>query len=198
MLLDLDGRVDLVLDAGPTDIGVESTIVDCTVSPPVVRRAGGLTFDALAAVVPGLRVADAVADVATAQVAPGQLLRHYAPNARLTVYTGAPAAVALRLAGAIRTHVGQGARVGLLAPEEDLLALAPEIAAAAARGRVVTASLGPRHRPDVAAQALFAALRALDASAVDVIVASGPDGSGLGAAVWDRLRRASEGRVVAV
>ena len=197
-LFDLAGRVDLVLDAGPTDIGVESTIVDCTVSPPVVRRAGGVPFDVLAEVVPGLRVAQTVADVATAQVAPGQLLRHYAPNARLTVYTGAPVAVVARLAVEIRRHVGQGARVGVLAPDDDLLALAPEIAAAAARGRVVPASLGKRHDPTAAARALFAALRALDASEVDVIVASGPVLSGLGAAVWDRLRRAAEGRVVPV
>ncbi len=198
VLLDLEGRVDLVIDAGPTDIGVESTIVDCTVSPPVVRRAGGVTFDALAEVVPDLRVADSVADIATAQVAPGQLLRHYAPTARLTVYTGLPAAVVTRLAGEIRRHVGQGARVGVLAPDEDLLALAPEMAAAAARGRVVTASLGRRRDPHLAARALFAALRALDAREVDVIVASGPDVTGLGAAVWDRLRRAAEGRVVPV
>lgn len=198
VLLDLDGRVDLVLDAGPTDIGVESTIVDCTVSPPVVRRAGGVPFDLLAEVVPSLRVADTVTDVVTAQVAPGQLLRHYAPHARLTVYAGAPAAVVTRLAGEVRTHVGQGARVGVLAPDDDLLALAPEIAAAAARGRVVTASLGKRSEPTAAARRLFAALRDLDAGEVDVIVASGPDVAGLGAAVWDRLRRAAEGRVVPV
>ena len=198
VLLDLDGRVDLVLDAGSTDIGVESTIVDCTVSPPTVLRAGGVPCDALAEIVPGLRVADAVTDVATAQVAPGQLLRHYAPNARLTVYAGTPAAVVTRLAGEVRTHVGQGTRVGVLAPDDDLLALAPEIAAAAARGRVVTATLGKRQDPAAAARVLFAALRDLDASGVDVIVASGPVVTGLGAAVWDRLRRASEGRVVQV
>ena len=198
VLADLDGRVDLVLDAGPTDIGVESTIVDCTVSPPVLRRAGGVTFDVLAEIVPALRVADGVADAAEAQVAPGQLLRHYAPGARLTVYTGDPAAVVARLASEARTHVARGARVGVLAPEDDLVALAPAVAAAAARGRVVVASLGPRHDATAAARRLFAALRALDASAVDVIVASGPVTSGLGAAVWDRLRRAAEGRVVRV
>ncbi len=195
-LADLDGRVDLVLDAGPTDIGVESTIVDCTVSPPVVRRAGGVPFDVLAEVVPGLRVSEAVAEVGTSQVAPGQLLRHYAPEARVTVYSGAPAQVVARIARETRTLVAGGTRVGVLAPEDDLLALAPELAAVAARGRVEVASLGPRRDPTAAARALFAALRELDASAVDVILASGPVTSGLGAAVWDRLRRAAEGRVI--
>lgn len=198
VLTDLDGRVDLVLDAGPTDIGVESTIVDCTLSPPVVRRAGGVPIDVLAEVVPGLRVSEAVAQVGTSQVAPGQLLRHYAPDARLTVYSGAPAQVVARIAREARTHVARGARVGVLAPEDDLLALAPELAAPAASGRIEVASLGLRGDPSAAARVLFAALRELDAKAVDVILASGPVTSGLGAAVWDRLRRAAEGRVISV
>ena len=198
VLKDLDGLVDLVIDAGPTDIGVESTIVDCTVRPPVVRRAGGVPFDVLAEVVPDVRVADTVTDVHEAQVAPGQLLRHYAPDARLTVYAGTPAAVVARLASDARAHVGRGSRVGVLAPEDDLMALAPEVAAAAARGRVVVASLGPREDPAAAARVLFGALRMLDGERVDVIIASGPARHGLGAAVWDRLRRAAEGRVIPV
>ena len=56
VLADLDGAIDLVLDAGDTDVGVESTIVDCTVAPPVVRRAGGVTLERLAAVVPSITV----------------------------------------------------------------------------------------------------------------------------------------------
>ena len=49
---DLDGRVDLILDAGPTDIGLESTIVDFTVDPPVLRRPGGITFEQVRSLVP--------------------------------------------------------------------------------------------------------------------------------------------------
>ena len=74
----------------------------------------------------------------------------------------------------------------------------PALAAAASHGRIVVASLGRRAEPAEAAQRLFAALRRLDDDGVDVIVASGPDRQGLGAAVWDRLRRAAEGRVVLV
>ncbi len=68
----------------------------------------------------------------------------------------------------------------------------------AAAGRVVVASLGPRDDGAAAARVLFAALRTLDADGVDVILALGPVRGGLGAAVWDRLRRAAEGRVVPV
>ncbi|MGE0361953.1 MAG: L-threonylcarbamoyladenylate synthase [Vicinamibacterales bacterium] len=198
VLADLDGAVDLVLDAGPTDIGVESTIVDCTVEPAVVRRAGGIPLERLRAVVPGIVAVAGEAAVEQAQVAPGQLLRHYAPAAALTVYAGAPADVVRRLSAEVRTHVASGRRVGVLAPDEDLVAIAPDVAAVSSHGRVVVATLGRRGEPAQAAQRLFAALRALDGDGVDVIVASGPERHDLGAAVWDRLRRAAEGRVVPV
>ena len=86
----------------------------------------------------------------------------------------------------------------MLAPEEVLVALAPSLAAPASHGRVLVASLGRRADPASAARQLFAGLRSLDDQAVDVIVAAGPERQGLGAAVWDRLRRAAEGRVIAV
>lgn len=198
VLADLDGAVDMVVDAGPTDIGVESTIVDCTVSPPVVRRAGGVPIEALREVVPNVVAIDVVAGETDAQIAPGQLLRHYAPAARLTVYDGDPADVEARVLREVRQAAGAGQRYGVLAPQESLMALAPSLAAGAARGRVVSASLGPRDEPAEAARVLFARLRELDDAGVAVIAAILPSGDGLGAAVRDRLRRAAEGRVVVV
>jgi len=198
VLLDLDGRVDVVLDGGSTTIGVESTIVDCTVSPPVVRRAGGVPVEALRAVVPEIVAVTTTADSAVAQTAPGQLLRHYAPAATLTVYDGPLDRAVARVARDVRTAVSKGLRVGVLAPEEVLVALAPDIAAVASAGRVVVASLGAADDGDAAARVLFAALRTLDAAGVEVIAAVAPGRRGLGAAVWDRLRRAAEGRVIAV
>lgn len=199
VLADLDGRIDLVLDGGATLIGVESTIVDCTQSPPIVRRAGGLPVEALRAIVPDLVAADhATAEIAAPQLAPGQLLRHYAPRAPMTVYDGADEAVVATIARAVRDGCGRGARMGVLAPEAVLLGIAPAVAAAASAGRVVVETLGPSHAPDAAARVLYAALRRLDDAGVDAIVAAGPVRHAVGAAVWDRLRRAAEGRVVPV
>lgn len=195
VLADLDGRIDLVLDAGPTDIGVESTIVDCSGGPLVVRRAGGVSLERLLEVAPALQTEELAADAADPQPAPGQLLRHYAPAARLTAYAGEVEAVVARMAADARSATASGQRVGVLAPEEHLVALAPALAAAASTGRVAVRSLGPCRDPDAAARALFDGLRALDVESVDVILAAGPERTGLGAAVWDRLRRAGEGRV---
>jgi L-threonylcarbamoyladenylate synthase len=97
-----------------------------------------------------------------------------------------------------RTLASRGRRVGILAPDEDVVALAPELAAQAAAGRVLLRGYGRRASPDAAAQGLFAALRALDAERPDSILAADIGPAGLGAAIQDRLRRAAEGRVVRV
>lgn len=198
VVADLGDAVDLVLDGGPTPIGVESTIVDCTRTPPVLIRPGGLTIEQLRPLVPGLVVEGRRGSTDRAQVAPGQLLRHYAPAARLTLYVGTPAAVRARLGADARTLAAEGTRVGILAPEEDVMALAPVLAALAASGRVLLRACGRRDAPETAAHALFETLRALDAESPDVILAADPGEGGLGAAVRDRLTRGAEGRVVRV
>ena len=198
VLADLSGRVDLVLDAGPATIGVESTIVDCTRTPPVLLRPGGVTREQLLAHVPDLAVESRQGSDGDAQPAPGQLLRHYAPDAPLTLFLGEPAAVQRRLADEARTRTARGERVGILAPEEDVLALAPVLTAQAAGGRVLLHAYGRRSAPDAAAHRLFDVLRRLDAEAPDAILAADIGAEALGAAVLDRLRRAAAGRVVNV
>jgi L-threonylcarbamoyladenylate synthase len=175
---------------------VESTIVDLTVTPPLIRRPGGVSIEAIRRVVPDVRsVADAL-DRAHAQPAPGQLLRHYAPRATLTLYVGDIERVAERMGNDIRSAVASGLRIGVLVPEEDVLALAPRLAAVGSHGKVVTMRCGRRSDREETARDLFRALRALDGEAVDVIFASAPEGEGINAAILDRLTRAAEGRVV--
>ncbi len=195
VLADLDSRIDLVLDGGPTDIGLESTIVDFTVDPPVMRRPGGLTLAQIQSVVPAVVAIAARGHADVAQLAPGQLTRHYAPRAELTLYDGMAEKVVQRVAADTRTLAATGARVGILAPEDDLVALAPELAALASHGRVEVQPYGSRRDPARAARELFAALRALDATGVSYILATSIGPEGLGLAVRDRLARAAEGRI---
>ncbi len=192
---DLDGRVDLILDGGPTDIGLESTIVDFSVDPPVLRRPGGITFEQVHSLVPEVVQQSGDGDAANPQVAPGQLTRHYAPKAALTLYEGQPELVIKKIGADARTAVAQGSKVGILAPEDDLKALAPVLAAAASSGRIEVRPYGSRADIERAGREFFAALRDLDASGVSVILASSVGGDGLGRAIRDRLARAAEGRV---
>jgi L-threonylcarbamoyladenylate synthase len=196
VVADLDGLVDLVLDGGATPIGVESTIVDCTRTPPVLVRPGGITYEQLLTHVPDLIVEQREAAPDQPQVAPGQLLRHYAPEAPVTLFVGEPAVVQARIGADARALAAKGQRVGILAPEEDILALAPFLAAPATSGRVLLRAYGRRDDPAAAAHVLFDVLRALDAEQPDVILAADVGPAAVGAAIFDRLMRAAEGRVV--
>jgi L-threonylcarbamoyladenylate synthase len=193
---DLDGRVDLILDAGPTDIGLESTIVDFSVDPPILRRPGGITLEQLQSLVPEITTAQPVQSGDNEpQLAPGQLTRHYAPRATMTLFEGPAERVIERIAADARTAVAQGSRVGILAPEDDLKALAPLIAPSAAAGKIEVQPYGNRGDVERAGRELFAAIRAIDATGVDVILASSLGSDGLARAIRDRLMRAAEGRI---
>ena len=195
VLEDLDGRVDLILDAGATDIGLESTIVDFTADPPVLRRPGGITFEQVHSLVPEVIVQAGQGQGAEPQPAPGQLTRHYAPRAELTLYEGPADAVVRKVAADLRTATAAGDRVGVLAPEEDLWALAPEIAGRASAGRIESFPYGSRHDLERSGRELYASIRALDATGVSKIFAIGVGTEGLARAIHDRLSRAADGRI---
>ena len=184
---DLDGRVDLILDGGPTDIGLESTIVDFTVDPPVLRRPGGITFEQVHSLVPEVVVQTGEGGAAKPQAAPGQMGRHYAPRAELTLYEGSHRRRAASHRGGCPDRHGEGDRIGLLAPEEDLSALAPELAGRASAGRIETIPYGSRADLERSGRELYASIRALDATGVAKIFAVGVGAEGLARAIHDRL-----------
>lgn len=183
---DLDGRIDLIVDGGPTPVGVESTIVDLSQVPPMVLRPGGVTVEALRAVLGEVSVrARHLAETETA-TAPGEFLRHYAPRTPLTVIDGPPAQAEAVLHRALNTARARDQKVGLLligAPITTVTAQA-----------VVTLPAGDDLAP--AARRLFAALRDLDAAGCDHLYALLPPPAGLGLAIRDRLIRAAEGRIL--
>lgn len=164
----LGDAVDLVLDGGPCEIGVESTIVDCSGDEPALLRPGGLPRERLEAVagrpVP-IRHGGPVR-------APGMLDAHYAPDARLVLVP--PDGQAARAAD-LRAR---GLRVGVLA-----FAGGPAVPGA------TSVSLG--RTEEEAAHRLYRALRELDRAGCDVVLAWPPGEAGLGLAVADRLRRAA-------
>ena len=198
VMADLEGAIDFILDAGPTPIGVESTVLDMTVSPPAIRRPGGVTLERLQSIVPTIVATSERLSEAASQPAPGQLLRHYAPQHELTLYLGPLEPVVARLAEDVRTLVARGLKVGVLAPSEDLVALAPRLAAVAATGRVVTRRYGARQDASSSARDLYRVLRELDGEDIDIIFATAAEPAGIGAAVVDRLTRAASGRVVSI
>ncbi|OYV98957.1 MAG: translation factor Sua5, partial [Acidobacteria bacterium 37-65-4] len=170
---DLGDRIDMILDGGPSTHGVESTVVDLTGVAPVVLRPGAVTVEALRSVLPGiaLRVA-AVREESAALASPGTLLKHYAPRAEVRLWTGHADTLVTAMRHDIEAQLAAGRRVGVLLFDEDR----PAIDGLA----VLLMPLGSRARLADAAASLFAAMRALDRSGVDVIVASDPGRAGLG------------------
>jgi L-threonylcarbamoyladenylate synthase len=190
VLSDLDGRIDLVLDGGPADVGVESTVLDLTSTPPRILRPGAVTFEMLRVFIPDL-AAGAPADSSAVAVAPGQLDTHYAPKAPLTLYAGPAAPRLARMLAEVAGHVAHGDRVGALVSAEE--------ADAFQRAGAVTAVLAPQGDLNIAAARLYSCLRELDSSGVARILAPAiPPDDRLGAALADRLTRAASGRIITV
>ena len=184
VLDDLEGRIDMVIDAGPTAHGIESTVLDLTVDPPVVLRPGAVSLEQLRQILPAARFRDTAGLASGPLPSPGLLTRHYAPRTPLSLYTGDAAAVRRALLADAHAALAAGQRVGVLGTREQLDSV---------RGlpAVVTDLGSDRDAPAIASR-LYAALRELDAAGVDVILAHDfTDQGGLWRALRDRLRRAS-------
>jgi L-threonylcarbamoyladenylate synthase len=166
---ELGKAVDYIVDGGPCEVGLESTIVDLSAGVPAILRPGGVTQEELEATL-GHPVPMRSGGVVRS---PGQLASHYAPRARVVL---APPGELLQHA---RLLHAQGIRVALLVPPDHGLQsspapvfLLPETAAAVAHS-------------------LYAMLRHIDRLGFAVILVSLPPEKGLGTAIADRLRRAA-------
>ena len=156
----------------------------------MLRSSGGIPAEELLAYIPDLHVpgAPTVALLEDGLVAPGTLLRHYSPRARVLLVHGDGAAFCALAHSAVELAGARGLRVGLLVTDADLTGCA-DLAAS-------VVSLGGADDFAALAHNLFARLRSLDATGVDIILAREIDATGLGRAVRDRLFRAAEGVIV--
>ena len=178
VLADLDGRIDAVLDGGPAEVGVESTVLDPATM--TLFRPGAITPAELTAVT-GLPVQvytppASHSERPEALPSPGVGIRHYAPKARLVLVQASPEA----LAGAVERAILEGERPGALLPAGWR----------AAEGAEVFAWGAWEDSPELARR-LFAGLRALDVAGVSVIFAPLPEPGGLNDALRDRLEKAA-------
>jgi L-threonylcarbamoyladenylate synthase len=190
VLEDLDGRIDIVLDGGATALGLESTILDLTGDTPLILRPGGISHERLRALIPTVMQRERLLDMNETATAPGMLIRHYSPRARLLLFDGEPDDARHAMLAELRALVAQGKCAGVLAVEEDCASFAEADAA--------LEILGSEADMEAVGRRLFAAMRALDALGADVILARTLSRAGVGAAIYDRLLRAAEGRVIHV
>jgi L-threonylcarbamoyladenylate synthase len=183
VLLDLDDRIDAILDAGPTRHGLESTVLDPTQSPMVIYRPGAITAEQIQAVagpVVQYKLNRETADSPPESLpAPGVGLRHYAPAAPLVLVDAPLAELGRRLAAAARLLSGE--RIGVMLPTG---VAAPHGAVCFGWGR--WAAL------DDLARTLYAGLHSLDAQGCTIILCPVPPPEGIGVAIRDRLFKAAK------
>ncbi|HYB68610.1 MAG TPA: L-threonylcarbamoyladenylate synthase [Candidatus Acidoferrales bacterium] len=190
VLDDLNGRIDAVLDAGPTKIGVESTVLDLTVNPPQVLRPGGTPFELLKRALGKVELNPVVTAEKPLPVekarSPGVKHKHYAPHADVVVVEGELTDVVEKVVELTAFYKRMGSTVGILCTDET----------AGYYDADVVKSLGTRSDLADVARNLFRLLREFDLEKVDVIVAEGLPLEGLGLAVMNRLRKAAGYNIV--
>jgi L-threonylcarbamoyladenylate synthase len=193
VLDDLNGRIDVILDGGPTDVGVESTVLDLSSEVPTILRPGAISREMLQEFLPRVERRSAAERALGSMPSPGMLERHYSPRAPLTLYEGAAREAVAQLIGDARAAIAAGARVGIMAADEDREALAGLVTELAGlETRLTIAYLGSEGDLSTVASRLYAVVRELDSTGVDRILARGfPGEDGLATAIQDRLRRAA-------
>ena len=188
VLEDLDGRVDLLIDAGDVPIGVESTIIDLTGEAPTLLRPGKITVDELSSVIGPVRTDPAVLSEniiahkaeALRPKAPGMKYRHYAPKADMWVVSG--------------TIEEVSRAVNELADGQSGILTADEHRTFYNSGRVL--SVGALSDPSMIAHNLFACLREFDAMGVTRIFSEDFSEADIGTAIMNRLLKAAGGNEV--
>ncbi|TLS36741.1 L-threonylcarbamoyladenylate synthase [Pseudalkalibacillus caeni] len=179
---DLKGRIAGVVDGGPTGVGVESTVVDCTGDVVTILRPGGITREQLEEVVGKVSVDPALSNEGQAPKSPGVKYKHYAPQAPFTLVEGDTEAIQ-SLVNEAKT---EGKKVGVLATEESKHHYDADL----------VISCGTRKDLATVANRLYDVLRAFDKENVDVIYGETFPTSGMGEAVMNRLMKAANGRII--
>lgn len=185
---DLTGRIDMILDGGPVSIGLESTILDMTVTPPMILRPGAITKEMLEACIGEVTVDKAVIKPNQRPKAPGMKYRHYAPKADLSIVEGEMSEVISKINELAAEQVKAGHKVGIIGTEESV--------ANYICGDVK--SIGTREDESTIAVHLFAILREFDADQVDYIYSESFDTEGIGSAIMNRLLKAAGHHVITV
>ncbi len=182
---DIDGMVEAIVDGGDCRVGLESTIVDLSVTPPRLLRPGGVSLEQLRDVLGEVSVDAAVyrkLEAGEQPKAPGMKYRHYSPRAKVTILDG----TVENVADYVNTNYTERTAVLCFDGEEELFKTP------------VCLSYGDPEKPETLAEKLFACLRELDREDIDEIYSRCPPKDGVGLAVYNRLSKAAGNTVIEV
>jgi L-threonylcarbamoyladenylate synthase len=184
---DMNGRIEMIVDGGEVGVGVESTIVDMTQSPPVILRPGMITDKMLQqALHSSAQVKNAVESGPRheAPKAPGMKYRHYAPQGEMTIVSGDSKEVVSYVNDRLMEQSKLGMKTGVICATQTQSLYKAD----------VVISLGRREDTNQIAANLYRALRELDVEKVSVIFAESFEGEGLAEAIMNRMQKAAQNR----
>jgi len=201
---DLLGRVDCILDGGDSEVGLESTVLDVTGDVPIILRPGKVTREQIEACVGACEIDSAIKgsiiDTSGMARSPGMKYKHYAPKAEVYVYVGSTSDVIRFFYKESQSRVMTlHERVAIMTFEEDaevlvkLFAHLPEI-----YEQVEIITMGSAKDWTSYGKKLFDSLRQVDVLGCDVVLVRGVEEIGLGGAIMNRLKKASEGKVTRI
>ncbi|HHV74796.1 MAG TPA: threonylcarbamoyl-AMP synthase [Thermoanaerobacterium sp.] len=184
VISDLYGRVDMIIDGGSCDVGVESTVVDMTGEIPTILRPGGITKEMIMEVVGSVDVDPIVYKKPSMDVkpkSPGMKYKHYSPDAEVYIVKGNIGDVIKKIQELTEFQLNNGKKVGIMATEQTCEKYR--------NGEVLV--VGSREKPETIAKNLFRCLREFDKKGVDVVYAEGFDYDEIGLAIMNRLEKAA-------
>lgn len=181
---DLDGKVDYIIGGSICRVGVESTVIDCTVYPPCVLRPGGITLEMLRDVDNNIYIDPAIMKKPNSNLkpkAPGMKYRHYAPKAPLKIVNGDLKKTIAKINEIVQNYIDENKVVGIMATDETITHYK--------NGIVI--SLGSREDLSTIAKNLFETLRIFDDKNVDLILSESFEENGVGLAIMNRLKKSA-------
>jgi len=179
---DLNGKIAGIVDGGPTGVGVESTVLDCTEEIPVILRPGAVTKEQLEAVIGEVSVDAALTDESQAPKSPGMKYRHYAPDAPLYLVNGSREFIQTL----VDKKKEEGLTVGVLTTVENESFYQADY----------VIPCGKRENLETVATYLYEALRKFNNTNADIIYSEMFPNEGVGVAVMNRLMKAAGHRVI--
>ncbi|NFN16737.1 threonylcarbamoyl-AMP synthase [Clostridium botulinum] len=181
---DLSGKVDCIVGGDKSNIGLESTILDCTVNPPLVLRPGGITLEMLKDIDNRIEIDGAIMKKSTDDLkpkAPGMKYRHYAPKAKVKIISGERKKTIEKMKEMVDYYIDNNKKVCILTIEENEKEY----------NKGIKVVLGSRENLLMVAQNLFESLRKCDDLGADIILAEAYEEKGVGIAIMNRLNKAA-------
>lgn len=181
--VDLEGKIDMILDGGAVDIGLESTILDMTVEPPMILRPGAITVDMFEEVIGPVGVDETLVNSESKQApkAPGMKYRHYAPKAKLMIVEGNIREEILAIRQLAYAAHREGKEVGIIATGETVQFY----------NYGIVKNIGTRENENTIARNLYRVLREFDEEDVNLIYSESFAMNGIGKAIMNRLEKAA-------